>query len=105
MRAPIFHAVPVLAPDAGLERKPVLGDGEFEWGYVLTRGGSGAETPLSGLVALVVSRIDGERSVAAILAELARQIGPEQMSRVLPSVLVAIQILYVDGAIDELRGI
>lgn len=95
--------VPVLAEGARLERKPVLGEGEFVWGLVLSTPARPEGTPLSGLIARAVSLIDGRRSVAALLQEIGAQVPAEQAPRALGSVLTALRILYTDGAIVELR--
>jgi len=95
--------VPVLAEGARLEKKPVLGEGEFVWGLVLSTPARPEGTPLSGLLARAVSLIDGRCSVADLLQTLAQALPAEQAARVPASVLTALRILYTDGAIAELR--
>jgi flavin-dependent dehydrogenase len=100
----LARIVPVLAEDARLERKPVLGEGEFVWGIVLSTPARPEGTPLSGLVARVVARIDGRCTVAELLESIAAELPPQQVAHALSSVLTAVRILYTDGAIVELRA-
>jgi flavin-dependent dehydrogenase len=98
---PILAAVPELAPDAELQRKPVLGEGEFEWGYALVRPGQ-ADVPLSGLIAVALSLVDGQRTVGQIAEEVAKRAGTPQAAS---PVVSAFGILYTDGALANLRGV
>ena len=88
-----------------MERKPVLAEGEFVWGYVLTTAGYPEGTPCSRLVASLVSLIDGHTSVAELLAKLChgREALPEG-AQIARAALSALQILYVDGTIADLQG-
>ena len=65
------QAVPRLADGVGVQRKPVVGQGEFEWGYVVSTPGHPEGTACSGLVASLVHLIDGKASVADLYARLA----------------------------------
>ena len=96
--------VPQLEPGAKLERKPVLGDGEFVWGYTLATGGNPEGLPVSTLVASAVALIDGQRSVADLLAELSRGFAGVEREKLAAAVIPALRILYVDGAIVEMDG-
>ena len=87
----IFGLRPWLAPGVRVERKAVAGDGVFEWGFGLVTAGHPEGLPCSGLVALLVGRMDGMRTVADLAAELG--------AGVEGSVLAALGILYVDGAV------
>jgi flavin-dependent dehydrogenase len=100
----LYRAVPHLAAGVQVERKPVLAEGEFVWGYVLTTAGYPEGTPCSRLVASLVSLIDGRTSVAGLLAKLChgREALPEG-SQITHAALTALQILYVDGTIADLR--
>ena len=103
--ASLYNAVPILAMGVKVERKPVIADGEFRWGYVLTTPGRPEGIPCSGLIAKMVSLIDGRASVSDILASLrgsGHQVQSDQLDQ---SVMAAIQILYVDGAIEDLHSI
>jgi flavin-dependent dehydrogenase len=98
-------SVPHLADGVRVERKPVVGEGEFEWGYVVTNPGNPEGTPCSGLVAKMVSLIDGRASVRELLARLREGLEENQANRIESSALPALQILYVDGALEELTGL
>jgi flavin-dependent dehydrogenase len=101
----LYRAVPRLATGVRVERKPVLAEGEFVWGYVLTTAGYPEGTPCSRLVASLVSLIDGHTSVAGVLAKLChgREALPEG-AQIARAALSALQILYVDGTIADLQG-
>jgi flavin-dependent dehydrogenase len=100
----LYRAVPHLAAGVQVERKPVLAEGEFVWGYVLTTAGYPEGTPCSRLVASLVSLIDGRTSVAGLLEKLChgREALPEG-SQITHAALTALQILYVDGTIADLQ--
>ena len=99
---PILAAVPGLRPGVRVERKPVAGDGAFEWGYVLVTEGHPEGLPCSGLVARLATMLDGNTSVSHMLNTLAAEVEPSQQQQLLSSVLSTLQILYVDGTIAEL---
>jgi flavin-dependent dehydrogenase len=104
-RTPLYTAVPRLAPGVAVQRKPVLAAGEFVWGYVLITAGYPEGTPCSGLVAQLVSVIDGRASVAELLATLCAGREAAQRAQIATGVLTALQILYVDGTVAELAGL
>lgn len=105
----IYQVVPRLAPEVSIERQPVLGEGEFVWGQVIKSGGGpGGEpqnTPCSPLVAMLVSQIDGRTPVAGLLAGLVQGRDDDQAAQIIQSSLAALQILYVDGSIEEMIGL
>ena len=101
----IYRSVPKLSPGVRIERKPVLGQGRFDWGQVICGPGQSQGTPCSPLVALLVSMIDGETPVAAILESMGRGRQPGQAQQISQSALAALGILYVDGSIDRLAGL
>ena len=96
--------VPRLAPGVTVARKPVVGHGEFVWGYVVTTPSHPEGTPCSSLVARMVSLIDGSASVSEQLTKLSDGADQEQESRIESAVLASLKILYIEGAIEELRG-
>jgi halogenation protein CepH len=104
-RALLARLAPRLAGGARLERKPVLGEGEFVLGDVLTTDVHPEGIPISPLVAHAVALIDGRRSVADLLAVLATEFASVAPERLAAAVLPALQILYADGAIAELTGL
>jgi len=101
----LYQAVPHLAAGVRVERKPILAEGEFVWGHVILTAGYPEGTPCSGLVARLVSLLDGGTSIGALLAMLGagREVGERALIE--RSVLAAVQILYVDGTIADLPGL
>jgi flavin-dependent dehydrogenase len=101
----LYHAVPRLATDIVVQRKPVVAAGEFAWGDVLITAGYPEGMPCSPLVAQLVSLIDGHSSVAQLLARLCEGREKTQGAQIATSVLTTLRILYVDGTITELSGL
>ena len=101
----LYNAVPFLAPSVKVERKPVIADGEFQWGYVITTSGRPEGIPCSGLVARMVSLIDGRTPVSEILTVLHGSGNQVQSDQLAQSAMAALQILYVDGTIEDLHGL
>ena len=81
----------------------MVGQGEFVWGQVVTTPGHPEGTPCSSLVARLVSLIDGKASVSELVTSLHDGVEQGQGTRIETSALAALQILYVEGAIEELR--
>jgi len=98
----VADVVPTLAQDARLERKAVLGDGEFEWSAVLTTRDRPAGAPLSNLIGHVVRLIDGETPVSGVIEGITKLVGIERAQQAADNTVAALQILYSDGAIASL---
>lgn len=98
----LFGRVPVLAPGTCIERKPVLGDGEFAWGQVIAMPGR-PDVPVSPLVAALAASIDGRAPLRTLVERLAATAGPGQGAAVAELAASAAGILYADGIITELR--
>ena len=98
----ILDAVPGLLSGIRVERKPIPGDGVFDWGYVLVTDGHPEGLPCSNLVARLTTMLDGQTTVRQLLTALASEVGPDQQEQLLAGVLSTLQILYVDGTIAEL---
>ena len=96
-------AVPRLATGVKVQRKPVVGEGEFVWGHVLSTSSDPEGTPCSPFVAKVVSLIDGRTSVAGLAMKLGAENSDTRLDQVQRNVLTTVEILYVDGAIAELK--
>ena len=96
---------PRLSEGARLERKPLLGDGEFQWGYVLITPERPQGIPCGDLVAAMLSLVDGRATAAEILGRLTAGVEQDQAGEIVGNVLAALRILYVEGAIDEWRGL
>ena len=104
-RSRLYRAMPVLEPGARLERRPVLAGGEFRWGYALTTPGRREGTECSDLVAVLLSRIDGRTTVGELMARLQEGVDAAQRILMERHVLNALQVLYVDGTIAEMKGL
>ena len=102
-RSAMLDAVPSLAEGVGIARKPVVGEGQFEWGAVISSATRPQGAPVSTLVAALASRIDGQRDVRALLGDLLDGVSEQQRAELLPGLLTALRILYVDGIIAEWR--
>ena len=98
----ILGSSPRLSSEAGVERKPVPGDGVFDWGYVLVTDGHPEGLPCSNLVARLVTMLDGKTTVGQLLGTLAAEVQPAQQEQLLSNVISTLNILYVDGTIAEL---
>ena len=103
-RSPMLDTAPALAEGVRLARKPVIGEGQFEWGAVISSPSRPQGAPISMLVAALASRIDGERSVRALLADLFEGVSEQQQAQLLPGLLTALRVLYVDGIIAHWRA-
>ncbi len=103
-RTKLYRLVPRLDAGVKVERQPILAEGEFVWGYVLRTAGYPEGIPCSGLVERLVSLIDGDTSVGALVAKLGDGREASERALIERNVLAALQILYVDGTIADLRG-
>ncbi len=87
----------------------MLSGGEFQWGHVLARPSRPEGTECSDLVAVLLSRVDGRASVAELIAGLSAGLSSvssaTQREQIQQSVVNALQILYIDGAIADLKGL
>ena len=101
--SPMLDAVPTLAEGISLARKPVVGDGQFEWGAVMSSPARPQGAPISMLVAALASRIDGRRPVRSLLDDLFEGVSQQQQAQLLPGLLTALRVLYVDGMIAHWR--
>jgi 2-polyprenyl-6-methoxyphenol hydroxylase-like FAD-dependent oxidoreductase len=98
--------VPRMADEARLERRPIFAEGEFQWSIVLASPARPEGAPLSNFVAALVNQVDGQRNIGQILAAFTEGVeDPEQVKQAREMALNAIGILYVDGAIDGLKGL
>ena len=102
-RSPMLNAVPTLANGVELARKPVIGDGQFEWGAVISSPSRPHGAPISLVVAALASRIDGRSTVSALLNDLLDGVEEQQQVQLLPGLLAALRVLYVDGMISHWR--
>ena len=103
-RSPLLDLTPLLAQGVELERKPVVGEGEFEWGAVVSSPSRPQGAPVSLVVARLVQGIDGQSSARAIIEAMLEGVPPEQRAQLFPGLLTALRVLYVDGMIAEFRS-
>ena len=103
----IAASVPVLDPDERVERKPTLERDSFEWGFVLTSEGRPEGAPISVPVARLLRGADGNATIGQIVDQMAveARLNPGPRQQLLEQMVVAVGILYVDGAVEELRGL
>ena len=102
-RSPMLDAVPTLADGVQLARKPVIGDDQFEWGAVISSPTRPQGAPISMVVAALAARIDGRSTVRALLDNLLEGVPEQQRMQLLPGLLTALRVLYVDGMIAHWR--
>jgi len=102
-RSPMLEAVPSLADGVELARKPVIGDGQFEWGAVISSPSRPQGAPISMVVAALASRIDGRSTVRTLLEDLFTGVSEPQRVQLLPGMLTALRVLYIDGMIAYWR--
>ncbi len=88
-----------LADGVLLQRQPVLSDGKFVWGYGLVTDGHPEGLPCSGLVARLLTQLDGNRAAGDAIALLCAGMDTATAGQVQQAAAQALQILYVDGAI------
>ena len=101
-REALLASRPRLAAGTRLERKPVVAEGEFEWGQVVASEARPEGAPVSDLVAALVGLIDGESTVADLLGAFKQALPAAAFARVAPQLVQALRILYVDGVIAEI---
>ncbi len=97
----LLTAVPSLVPHARLERKPVVGEGEFVWGQVIVTAERAEGVPVSDLVAAIVSRIDGRRTVGDILDWLGARLPAAALDQLRPAIVSSLRLLHIEGVIDR----
>lgn len=102
--ADLAGTVPSLVSGAVIEKRPVLGDGEFEWGFVVATVARPDGVPLSNAAARLVSLIDGERTVGEVVTKLVEGLEVEDARRLGQAAFNVMQILYVDGVIAGFAG-
>ena len=95
----LLDLVPTLAEGVSLERKPVVGVGEFEWGAVVSSPRRPQGAPISLVVARLVQGIDGQHTSREVIDEMLERVPSEQREQLLPGLLSALRVLYVDGMI------
>lgn len=103
----IAASIPVLDPDERIERKPTLERDSFEWGFVLISEGRPEGAPVSLPVARLLRGADGRATIGQIVEQMVAEarLNPPAHRQLLDQMVIAIGVLYVDGAVEELRGL
>ena len=99
----LLPSIPRLSPGTTAVRKPVLAEGEFAWGVTLSTPSQPEGAPCSPLVAAIVHLIDGQTPVSAIITRLSEGLDDARLANLQAAVTRTVEILYVDGAVEELR--
>ena len=93
----LWESRPIRSQGVQALRKPVIGEGEYVWGHVLTTPARTEGVPVSGFVALLVSRLEGKATFAETVANL----GPQaQSAEVRAAALATLKTLYTERAIQ-----
>jgi hypothetical protein len=100
-RPTVAGAVPRVTAGVELVIEPVLEDGVFVRSHVVRSPDRPSGVPISPVVAAALALADGNRSVLAIAERLALDYEIE-LARLAPVVASAFEILYIDGAVEEL---
>ena len=99
----LLPSVPRLSPATSVARKPVLAEGEFVWGAALATPSQPEGAPCSPLVAAVARLADGNTPVSAIVERLSEGLDDSRRADLQAAVTRTLEILYIDGAVEELR--
>ena len=103
-RNQVLNAVPQLAEGVRVARRPVLGQGEFVWGYSLSAVSQPEGMPCSELVATLVSMADGKTPVSGLIDRLGPNLEQPARAQLEAAVSRTIEILYIDGTISHLAA-
>jgi len=94
-------ARPLVAPGTVLEKAPVLGNLEFERGYVIRTASRPEGVPLSIAAARLVALLDGSRTAGEVVAELVQGLDPDSARRLAMAAANVLQTLYIEGVIQH----
>ena len=103
-RNQVLNAVPQLAEGVRVARRPVLGEGEFVWGYSLSAVSQPEGMPCSELVAALVSMADGRASVSALVDRIGPNLDQPARVQLEATISRTVEILYIDGTIERLAS-
>ncbi len=99
----LLPSVPRLSSGTTVARKPVLAEGEFVWGTALSTPSQPEGAPCSPLVAAIARLADGQAPVSSIIDRLSEGLDDSRKADLRTAVTRTIEILYVDGAVEELK--
>jgi hypothetical protein len=91
-----------LAQDAELRASAVLGNLEFERGYIIRSRVRPEGVPVSKAAASLLALFDGERTVTAAVSELVEGMGSAAAQRLASAAAGMLQTLYSEGVFEEL---
>ena len=97
----ITQLTPILIDGTKIEVKAVLGDGEFQWGYVLITPDRPEGTECSRLVSELVSLMLTKSSLDTIWINIQTKFENIDSRRLERDILNTISILYTDGTITK----
>ena len=96
-----LSVIPKLSEGVVLERKPVLGEGIFNWGYVLNTKNRNNGLECSELVAVLISKMDGQSTLSELL-DLFKELTPEgDWPNLRQALMNSLRLLYIDGVIER----
>jgi halogenation protein CepH len=98
-RERLLASAPVMAGGARLQKQPEIVDGEFAWGFALSRGGEMLGRPLDAFTARAASLMDGHRSLLVIADAVAPVFGAPRSS-VEEAVIRAVRALFIAGDVE-----
>ncbi len=101
-RNQILNAIPRLSEGVRVAHKPVLGEGEFVWGYSLSAVSQPEGMPCSELVAALISITDGQSTVSTLVDRLGQGLDRQTRAQLEAAVSRTVEILYIDGTIGHL---
>ena len=100
-RAQMHNAVPRLATGVRLERGLTFAEDQFQWSALLITPDRPEGAPVSQLVTALISCIDGNHTVAQILALLTTGIQSDSQRQLAAQAIIAsLRILRADGAVE-----
>ena len=96
-----LSVIPKLSEGVVLERKPVLGEGIFNWGYVLNNLDKNSGLECSELVAVLISKIDGHSTLDDLLGMFRERTSEGDWPTLRHALINSIRLLYMDSVIER----
>ena len=93
--------IPKLSEGVVLERKPVLGEGIFNWGYVLNTPDKNSGLECSELVAVLISKIDGHSTLDDLLGMFRERASEGDWPTLRHALINSVRLLYMDSVIER----
>jgi hypothetical protein len=92
-----------LAAAAELLESPVLGDLEFERGFIIRSPARPEGVPVSTAAARLLALLDGERTVGEAIAALVAGLEPDAPQKFAAAAVTMLQTLYSEGVFEALE--